>query len=121
MCFANAQKLVVADVTATLKYAEGYAVGAAGFPVLHGWATINEKVVDLTWRLPKAASRPRLRHRVVGVFPEGWAYRGVGFDATEVCERTFRTGFYQSYIDDWRAEYPLLRRERRGPLVERAG
>ena len=106
-CFANAQRVVHYDPSGLLTYAEGYAVGAAKFPMLHGWVSVGGKVVDLTWRVPN-----RSVPHVFGVIPVGWEYRGVTFPQVQVMENIVRTEAYQSLIDDWRGGYPLLQQPR---------
>ena len=48
-CYPNGQELVRRDKTGTLVYHEGYAMSAMGIAIAHGWVTINNKVVDVTW------------------------------------------------------------------------
>lgn len=119
-CFANAQQVVLADTSGLLSYAEGFGVGRAIIPMLHGWVIIQQPgrqpaVVDLTWRDPAPTRRGRLRDAVFGRLPTGWAYRGVMFSKEQVRENVLRTGHYQSLIDDWRGGWPLLREERTQP------
>ena len=106
-CFSNAQQIVLGDYTGTLLYAEGYALGAASFPVHHGWVVIGEKVIDLTWKTPKP-SRGKLGMHVLGALPADWAYQGVIFSQEQIRENVLQTGYYQTLIDDWRGHWPLL-------------
>lgn len=79
-CYANAQGLVVADKTGTIRYHEGYAFSDAGLVAAHAWASINGKVLDLTWE----------DHRgrwVLGVLPPEWEYVGVEIDRDYLVER----------------------------------
>ena len=99
-CFYNAQLLALDDPTRQIQYVEGYACGAAGLPVHHGWAEINGKVVDLTW----TPDNP-----VLGAVPEGWAYRGVSFDTGVVRRRIVASGEARAFIGDWTRDFPLLR------------
>jgi hypothetical protein len=69
-CFANAGKYVVQQHwsgTYEPSYCEGYAIGAAGLAVHHGWVLDPEEhhVIDLTWVNKGYAER---------------AYLGVAFD-----------------------------------------
>jgi len=87
-CFWNAQTLVLSDESESLVYCEGYALGHL-FPVHHAWASINDKVVDLTWRLNRLGERDAyeptddpLEHRIVGEAPEGFVYFGCDDFAT---------------------------------------
>lgn len=79
-CYANAQRLVVADETGTIRYHEGYAFSDSGLVAAHAWASIKGKVLDLTWE----------DHRgrwVFGVLPPGWEYVGVEIDRDYLVER----------------------------------
>lgn len=50
-CFYNAQMARLEDGMNIFEYAEGYAVDEKiGVPLHHGFLTINNKVVDITWR-----------------------------------------------------------------------
>jgi len=98
-CFVNAQQLVMADGTGTLVYNEGWACG--GFVTTHhGWATINGKVIDVTWTVDG--------NPVLGAFPDGWAYLGVRFDRDAIPRRP------ASIIDDPTHGWPVLRWSRTG-------
>lgn len=107
-CFYNAQMIVTSDFTGTLRYCEGYASGNACFPVLHGWITINGKLVDVTWRLDGKPTSGALKERVLGVIPEGWEYIGVEFRTSYVYDKMLRTHEAGSLLDDWRGGHPLL-------------
>lgn len=110
-CFGNSQMLVLTDSTGLLKYVEGMALGV--IPVLHGWVTINNKVVDLTLRTYEedVYKRPRtpFRDRVLGDFPPRRAYWGAEFTYKEVVSMTLAKDCYSSFLDDWQNDWPLLR------------
>ena len=118
-CYANSQRVVTFTGLSPnpdgheLRYVEGYGLGM--IPVLHGWLSLNGKVVDLTMRLQEGISRRsrvyrrRLRDRVLGEFPEGRGYRGVTFETDYVLRRIVETGLMGTLIDDWQNGYPLLR------------
>lgn len=113
-CFYNAQRLCLHDLTGELQYQEGYAIGSAGFPVHHGWVTINGKVIDLTWRTAKPMrGKGRLRNRIIGVIPEGWKYIGVPFPTEEIRRRWLEMQAAVSFIGDWQAGFPCLQQSRR--------
>lgn len=111
-CYRNAQELVLRDTTGTLQYAEGYALGHACIPVLHGWVTVNGKVVDPTW-FPVREGR-------ILTPPASWHYFGAPFsraDIREIAELkpargAGRKGQLWSILDYWEAEWPVLRRPR---------
>jgi hypothetical protein len=112
-CFYNSQMLVLADDSNELTYHEGWAFGRAIIAVHHGWATINGKVIDLTWRLDQAIRKSgRLRDRIVGLYPEGYEYVGVPFpDKQHLRKKMLDRGWVGSQIDDWENQWPLLRGE----------
>lgn len=97
LCFDNAQRLVMADITGALDYVEGYGIKLTlGVPMLHGWVAISGKVIDPTWG---------------DVWGEYTAceYLGVTFPTASVVERRARKGDDGcSMIDDWRGGWPLL-------------
>jgi hypothetical protein len=113
-CFHNAQLLAVEDPT--LQYVEGFAQSRFG-PVHHAWLLLNGKLLDLTWRTPKANHRGRLADRILGVIPEGWCYRGVSFGADEIRERIGEAGETRAFIGDYTRGFPLLHRERLGAAL----
>lgn len=110
-CYHNAQLLTAADPTGILRYCEGWALGFAGIPTLHGWVSVHGKVIDLTWRIPKR--RPgRLGDRVMGVIPHGWGYYGVAFDGDTVVSRLIRLRATGSFLDDVADGFPLFQEPR---------
>jgi len=111
-CFHNAQKVALADSTGTLRYCEGLAMGLSHWPVLHGWVAINGKVVDLTWRWHTPLRKGRLRDRVFGDIPDGWAYHGVTFDTDSVMARWARYGVSFSFLDDFAHGFPIFQEPR---------
>jgi hypothetical protein len=111
-CYSNSQTLVMADKTGQLRYAEGYALGV--IPVLHGWASINGKVVDLTLRTREENGEYRrpgrpFQDRVIGDFPPQRAYWGAEFDAEMVRQLMLRRDYLGSFIDDWKNDWQLMR------------
>jgi hypothetical protein len=96
-----------------LRYVEGYAMSI--IPVMHGWLTLNGKVVDLTMRLRSRQKRQspvhqrRLQDRVLGEFPESREYYGVTFDTDHVQREMISSGLARTLIDDWENEWPLLK------------
>lgn len=120
-CFYNAQVLLFYDQAETLTYCEGYACGPAGMPVLHAWLAINGKVVDLTWRTEEPNHRGRLPDRIIGVIPEGWVYFGFDVPRRTVIERLIDTEMSASFLEDWKAGYPLFKQERIHPVKDLLG
>lgn len=110
-CFYNAQMLLVCDHTGLIEYHEGFARGLT-IPVHHGWASINGKVIDLTWHLKEPRKKGRLRNRVLGEIPEGWEYVGVAFPRDRVIKRIYATEMAGSLIDDYENGWPCLREPR---------
>ena len=79
-CYANAQRVVVSDDTGALEYHEGYAFSDVGLVAAHAWASINRKVLDVTWE----------DHRgrwVRGELPPRWEYVGVEIERDYLVER----------------------------------
>ncbi|UCC74968.1 MAG: GNAT family N-acetyltransferase [Gemmatimonadota bacterium] len=111
-CYYNAMITALDDPTEQLKYVEGYAIrDGIPMPIHHGWLTINNKVVDLTWRLRTPRRRGRLRNRMIGEFVEGLQYVGVEFPTSQVRRYVVETGVGDSIIDDWRRGWPLFKKE----------
>lgn len=109
-CYSNAQLVVLSDRSGQLHYAEGYAVGLASIAVQHGWVTINGKVVDVTWKLDEPTSRNLLPDHPVGELPEGYEYFGfVMENRGYIRNRIMYREIVGSLLDDWEANYPLLR------------
>lgn len=109
-CFYNAQLLVLADSTGQLTYAEG--IGTKTIPCLHGWATINGKVVDLTWRQGTYTEADEhdvsLGNRVWGEFP--WEYWGVEIPREYVRRVQQKDKVAKSLLDDAENDWALLRK-----------
>jgi hypothetical protein len=110
-CFFNAQMLAWLWRGGELVYVEGYRLDARiGFPILHGWVTINDKVIDPTalgvCTIDEACGEPG---RVLGAF-NGHAYWGIAFDPKYVGKRSGGSGKdVISLIDDCQGGFPLLR------------
>lgn len=108
-CYMNAQRLVYLLRDDDIRYAEGYARGAAFIPVLHGWVVLpSGAIFDPTWK-PEQHGGSDASCGLAGVIPNGWAYRGVVFSHEEVTANISRTKMWASLIDDWQAEFPLLK------------
>lgn len=96
-CFHNSQTIAIFDATKRLVYFEGWAIGAASFPIHHGWLVLDGKIViDTTWR---AADRQK---PVMGQIPREWAYAGVPFETKEIRRRILKEGATNSILDDYR-------------------
>ena len=111
-CYANSIALVLQDPF--FQYVEGYFVSekiGPGFPILHGWVTLDDKVIDLTARLAVPRKSGRLRDRVLGEFPAGREYFGVPIGRKYLLRSVSDPKFSGSFIDDWQRGFPLLRGE----------
>lgn len=104
-CYYNAQLMALADKTERIKYVEGLATKF--IPMLHGWNTINGKVIDLTWREEKNAEKIWLDNRVWGEF--AWEYVGVEFPRSYVRRIHLRDHYAKSLLDDPVNDYPILK------------
>ena len=111
-CFYNSQMLVLSDFSDQLAYTEGYAIGRCGFAVHHGWCTLNDKVIDLTWRTEKPNHKGRLTNRIFGEFSEPWSYWGVKFGQELIYQRIAETEMSGTLIDDWERGWPLFKWDR---------
>lgn len=98
-CFYNAQRLVLADKTNSLVYNEGFA-HSVFFPMHHAWATLNGKVIDLTW--------DHNGEEILGLVPEGWEYLGVPFPDREQVRLAHKKKFV-SLLDDPEDGWPLFK------------
>lgn len=119
LCFSNSQRLWGNDDSKSLIYVEGFAWTHSLRPVLHGWVTINGKVIDVT--LPPTNRREaKLPEpvQVLGEF-EDRSYFGVPFLRSYVEKRLNITGGYGSLLDDEEHEYPLLRNGPKGAVSRR--
>jgi hypothetical protein len=117
-CYYNAQILALSDRSRTLTYHEGWASGLSGFLLLHGWVTINGKVVDMTWRTVNKTRREKYGDRILGVIPEGWGYCGAPFSTDSILARWKRTHEASSFLDDVVNGFPLFREPRLRSLAE---
>jgi hypothetical protein len=110
-CFFNAQMLARLWRGGELVYVEGYRLDARlDIPILHGWVTINDKVIDPTApgvrTIDEASGEPG---RVLGAF-NGHAYWGIPFDPRYVVKRSGGGGKdVISLINDWQGGFPLAR------------
>jgi len=118
-CFYNSQMLVLGDYSDQLKYTEGYGCsGQSILPMHHGWVTLNDKVIDLTWRTEKPNHKGRLTNRIFGEFSEPWSYRGVHFTQKLIYQRMANTKMIGTLIDNWEQKWPLFKWERLNPPYE---
>lgn len=47
-CFYNSQLFIISDTSNKIKYHEGFCDANFGFPILHGWNSLNGKLLDFT-------------------------------------------------------------------------
>lgn len=99
-CYQNVYRLV--NDTPGRLYVEGYATTGI-MPVNHAWVGQPKSgtVLDNTWQ-------PR---RLGQSDPRFWEYLGIAFDFLWVMGQVMRMGRYGSIIDNWQADWPLLRGE----------
>lgn len=72
-CFANAQRLVLADESGQLQYVEGYVLVMV--PIHHGFAVINGKVLEPT--INREGSNYGSKRGFWGSVPDNLAYYGL--------------------------------------------
>ena len=98
-CFYNAQSI---GLGGRIGYVEGMA-NSVGIPMPHAWNTINDKVIDMTWKFNNN-DKP-----VVGVIPADWEYFGVQLP-NKMINKMWDTGQSSAMIDDWETGFPLLKK-----------
>lgn len=96
-CFYNAQLLAMNDKTGQIKYCEGF--GMSIIPCNHGWAMINDKVIDITWKDDEGKN-------YFGDFDK--SYFGFSLPTERVTQKMFKTGWAVSWLDDWKGGWELL-------------
>lgn len=121
-CYYNAQWLMRLGHDLGLNYVEGYCMDAATatkWPHLHGWVTINDKVID-----PTVASLEMVKNGqkepdlILGSFPTR-AYWGLPFNRKYVMDRSGVGHDFVGLLDtDWERGWPL-HREGVGPAHPR--
>jgi hypothetical protein len=119
-CFYNSMRLVLADTTGQIQYVEGMCLGI--IPFHHAWATINGKVVDVTLRHPPGIKAPNGcgymgNNRSLGWFPIERVYIGTEFSRQDVQAKFSDGSGEYSIIDNWRADWPVLKMEPRDLVV----
>lgn len=110
-CFYNAQRVVLADRSGRLAYAEGMALPQCiPFPVHHGWIVVDGSVVvDLTWRkdAPSTGVPKRLSNRIWG--EHNSAYIGSTFPRDAVLDYMLENKALGSLLDDPKRGWPYLK------------
>ena len=101
LCFHNSQCLMIYDDTNKIKYIEGFAFLRAYIPILHGWNTINGKVIDITFE----------RYLKEGDTNFGKAYLGVEIKKKLIVDKIMKTGKSSVFIDNREEAYPVLKRK----------
>jgi hypothetical protein len=92
LCFENAQRMLIGDITGRLVYAEGYVFSDGIGPTLHAWVGIGGKAVDPTLTLTD---------------PEA-EYYGVRIRRPYVLAMVDERGCAGSLLDDWEYERPIV-------------
>lgn len=108
--FLNAQRCLLLDHARGFAYVEGFVVDEkARYPELHGWLSLDGRVVDFT-AAPKAEPpRGSEPPQVLGVSSRR-SYLGVKIRREYVEQHVRETGGLSPIIDDWEHAFPLLRR-----------
>jgi hypothetical protein len=91
-CFKNCQSVVLNRLGDNFKYCEGYALSSVGIAIHHAFLTINDKVVDITWRNDE------------GEFLIGEKcshYFGVSFNAKDVRKGVLKTEYYIPHLEGY--------------------
>jgi hypothetical protein len=96
-CFYNSQLAVVFDKSNLIKYHEGFYYMEDGFPALHGWNTLNGKLLDFTYE-----------YKLKIDFPEN-SHIGIEVNKAWVLDCFKTKPQSTSYIDNWEEGYPALK------------
>lgn len=88
-CFKNSQAVIMDRINSDFKYCEGYALSSVGLPIHHAFLTINDKVVDITWRDDN-------EEFLIG--EKCKEYFGVQFNSKDVISGILMTECYQSHL-----------------------
>lgn len=102
-CFYNSQMLAIYDTSGQIKYHEGFCFSGI-LPMLHGFNSINGKVIDITWTGKNG--KP-----IFGKFLKDRSYHGITIPTKDVSKMQQRTEMAQSHLDNWTERHPLLRRK----------
>jgi len=96
------------DRSRRLAYVEGFVLDArSSLPFLHGWLSLDGKVVDFT--AVRIESTPRADPPSILGELSNRHYFGVEFCREYVESRMAATGGRGTLIDDWEHGFPLLR------------
>ena len=107
-CYYNAQRIAVFS-DGNIRYIEGVAFPGL-IPCDHAFNSINGKVVDLTWSAVNQNKKP-----ILGVIPDGWEYWGVELDSQEINHYWSKYGMSDSFLQNYRENYPLLKKKYEWP------
>jgi hypothetical protein len=90
-CFYNAQMAICYDRSGLFSYSEGYAIDPEiNIPIHHGFLTINNKVVDFTWRDKKG-------NFYIG--ENSGDYFGIKFSKNDILEAMLDTKMARSHLE----------------------
>lgn len=103
-CYYNSQLLCLMDFTNQIKYCEGFAYSGL-IPLLHAWISINDKVVDVTWRKDYKKDGAF----TLGEFNSETAYMGLNVPKRTIRETLFEKEQSISFIDNYEDGWPLLK------------
>lgn len=108
-CFYNAQYIATAS-KGIIKYVEGVAYCRL-IPMDHAWNTINNKVIDFTWKMLNNDNP------ILGIIPDGWEYFGLDFEISrqEMMSHIRKHKEVKSFLQNWRDGYPLFQNKYKNP------
>jgi hypothetical protein len=110
-CFYNAQRLCVADLTDNILYEEGYCkINKFPFSILHGWNSINGKLIDITFKTLDGKLNKEGKY-IIGIIPEDFTYLGTPFSKQTILKNWSETGYGQTLLDDPYREFPFLQKK----------
>lgn len=96
-CFSNSQLIIICDTSNKIKYHEGFFLADMGFPILHGWNSLNGKLLDFT-----------LQYNGRIKFSDK-SHIGIEVDKTWVLDRFNNKKDSTSYIENYEDGLPALK------------
>jgi len=96
-CYYNSQLIIINDTSNKIKYHEGFFLDTAGFPIIHGWNSLNGKLLDFT-----------LQYNGRMKFSDK-SHIGIEVDKAWVLDRIQNKKNSISYLDNYEDGFPAIR------------
>lgn len=108
-CFYNAQMLCLNDTSENIKYIEGYVkIPNIGISIYHAWNIINNKVIDITYRLDSNLNISNSGNFILGNL-NGYKYFGVELSKSKIQNYYENSSIAYSLVDDFHSDFYLLK------------